>query len=268
MDKSSRRRLGTARWFGGLSLALTCFGLGAHAVAAQDNAPARGVIYGIVKDSSGARLAGATIVALATGVQAVSDDSGAFRLSGLPAGPLSLRIRRLGYAEAGVILRLVSAEAREVSVVLAESVRELDAMEVNAEAMRGKMSGFNTRRERGIGTFITRAQIEKRHPSKVSQLLRYVTGVYVPQDNSDMRPSNVGMRRAAGLSPQSSCAVQLYVDGQHYPDGRVDDFRPSEIEGIEIYKSASEIPANFRSRDTMCGVIALWTRDPSAVRRK
>jgi hypothetical protein len=76
------------------------------------------------------------------------------------------------------------------------------------------------------------------------------------------------MRRAAGVTAQSNCAVQLYVDGHYYPGGRVDDFRPVEVEGIEIYRSASEIPAAFRGRDSMCGVIAIWTRDPASIRRE
>ena len=240
----------------------------ASVAQAQEGAPWRGVVAGIVRDSSGARLPSVGVVALAVGVQTVTDDSGAFRLTGLPSGSVTIQLRRLGYVPASLVLTLGAGETREMRVVLAQTAEELDGVDVHASALRGKMSGFNARRVRGVGTFITREEIEKRQPGKMSQLLRYVPGVYVPQDNSDMRPSGVGMRRAAGLSSQGSCGVQLYVDGQHYPDGRLDDFRPAEVEGIEIYKSASEIPAAFRSRDTMCGVIAIWTRDPDAVRRR
>ena len=249
-----------------LVAALAC--LAVPRVQAQEGVAWHGVVFGVVKDSTGARVPAVSVVALRLGIQTVTDDSGAFRLTGLPAGTVTLQLRRLGYVPAGIVVTLVAAEARELGVVLAQTAETLDAIDVQASVLRGKMSGFNSRRGRGVGTFITRDEIERRQPSKVSQLLRYVAGVYVPQDNSDMRPSSVGMRRAAGLSSQGSCGAQLYVDGQHYPDGRLDDFRPTEVEGIEIYKSASEIPAAFRSRDTMCGVIAIWTRDPDAVRRR
>ena len=268
MRSSSRQhRIGTSALRAAV-LACATGALASTFAHAQEGAPWRGVVAGVVKDSSGARLPSVGVMALAVGVQTVTDDSGAFRLSGLPPGSVTIQLRRLGYVPASVVLTLGAGETRELRVVLAETAEELDAVDVQASALRGKMAGFNARRVRGVGTFITREEIERRQPGKMSQLLRYVTGVYVPQDNSDMRPSSVGMRRAAGLSSQGSCGVQLYVDGQHYPDGRLDDFRPMEVEGIEIYKSASEIPATFRSRDTMCGVIAIWTRDPEAVRRR
>jgi hypothetical protein len=74
------------------------------------------------------------------------------------------------------------------------------------------------------------------------------------------------MRRNLASRQLSPCEVQLYVDGQHYPGGSLDDFPPVTIEAIEIYRSASEIPADFRARDASCGVIAIWTRDPAAMR--
>ena len=251
---------------GAAALALLC--AAARPARAQEGAPWRGAIAGVVKDSAGARIPGASVTARSIGLQAISDDSGRFRLVGLPPGPVTLQVRRLGYVPASLSVTLAGGDTREVNVSLVQSAEALAALEVRANPLRGKMSGFNERRERGIGTFITRDEIERRQAGKVSQLLRYVAGVYVPQDNSDMRPSAVGMRRAAGLSPGSNCGVQLYVDGQHYPDGKLDDFRPSEVEGIEIYRSASEIPATFRSRDTMCGIIAIWTRDPASLAPK
>ena len=44
------------------------------------------------------------------------------------------------------------------------------------------------------------------------------------------------------LEMQATCVVQLYVDGHPYPNGNVDDFSPALIEGVEVYRSASEIP--------------------------
>jgi hypothetical protein len=249
-----------------LILAIMQFALLSRAHA-QDGTRWRGTIAGVVRDSAGAGLAGVRVAVAKTGIQTVTDDSGTFKLSGLPAGPVALEVRRLGYLAATVTVTLADGESRELALVLAQSAESLAPLEVTDAAVPGKMSAFNARRSRGVGTFITRHEIERRQPSKVSELLRYVNGVYVPQDNSDMREAAVGMRRAAGVTAQSNCVVQLYVDGHYYPGGRVDDFRPVEVEGIEIYRSASEIPAAFRGRDSMCGVIAIWTRDPASIRR-
>jgi hypothetical protein len=80
-------------------------------------------------------------------------------------------------------------------------------------------------------------------------------------------PQPVHMQRSSNATNQATCTVALYVDGNPYPNGSVDDFPPGSLEGIEVYRSASEIPAEFRTRDSMCGLIALWTRDPEAARR-
>ena len=81
-------------------------------------------------------------------------------------------------------------------------------------------------------------------------------------------PQPVRMQRSGSSSAPPNCTVSMYVDGQPYPNGNVDDFPPLSIEGIEVYKSASEIPAAFRTRDAMCGLIAIWTRDPDSAKRK
>src|SRR6185312_5728753 len=144
---------------------------------------------------------------------------------------------------------------------------QLAGQSVNADASRGKMGPFNKRKSRGVGAFVTRAEIERRQPSSISELLRYLPGVGVAQRMAG-EPQPVRMIRSASSSMQSTCVVQIYVDGHPYPNGNVDDFQPMSIEGIEVYRSASEIPADFRTQDATCGVIALWTRDPEAARRK
>jgi outer membrane receptor for Fe3+-dicitrate len=128
------------------------------------------------------------------------------------------------------------------------------------------MGAFNKRRGRGIGVFLTRGDIEKRHSASVSELLRYVPGVAISQRMAG-EPQPVHMQRSSNATNQATCTVALYVDGNPYPNGSVDDFPPGSLEGIEVYRSASEIPAEFRTRDSMCGLIALWTRDPEAARR-
>ena len=34
------------------------------------------------------------------------------------------------------------------------------------------------------------------------------------------------------------------------------------LEAVEVYRGPAEIPVRFRQRETACGVIALWTREP------
>lgn len=229
-----------------------------------------GTVVGAVHDSAGQRLS-QTIVRLVGSSDPVwsvtSDDSGSYRLTGMAPGPAQLFARRIGYAPETLSVVLVEGEIRRVDFVLTSVPVELQAALVTADPTRGKMGPFNIRRARGVGSFVTREEIEKRQANSVSELLRYIPGVGVTQRMAG-EPQPVQMQRSASSTSQSKCTVSMYVDGQPYPNGTVDDFPPMSVEGIEVYKSASEIPAAFRTRDATCGVIAIWTRDPDAAKRR
>ena len=245
-------------------------GLFVHGRLALAQSRPTGGVAGRVSDSAGARLANVAIVIAAgaeSAPQATSDDSGSFRLRDVDPGRVRVIARRLGY-EPETLTVIVSAgvDATANFLLLAVPV-QLVGQDVNADASRGKMGPFNKRKSRGVGAFVTRAEIERRQPSSISELLRYLPGVGVAQRMAG-EPQPVRMIRSASSSMQSTCVVQIYVDGHPYPNGNVDDFEPMAIEGIEVYRSASEIPADFRTQDATCGVIALWTRDPEAARRK
>jgi hypothetical protein len=228
------------------------------------------VVLGSVRDSAGQRLSQTVIhvVGLQTRVlPTTSDDSGSYRLAGIEPGRVQLYARRIGYAPETLSVLVVEGQLQRVDFVLMAVPVALQAAVVTSDPTRGKMGPFNTRRARGVGSFVTRGEIEKRQANSVSELLRYIPGVGIMQRMAG-EPQPVRMQRSGPASAQSNCTVSMYVDGQPYPNGNVDDFPPLSIEGIEVYKSASEIPADFRTRDAMCGLIAIWTRDPDAAKRK
>jgi hypothetical protein len=222
-----------------------------------------------VRDSVGARLGRVTVDVV--GIQdstgrTASDTSGGYRIAIAETGAVRLIARRIGYAPDTMSVVLVAGATAHADFVMKQAVQALPGETVVADPMLGKMGPFNRRRSHGVGTFVTRADIEQRQPGRISELLRYIPGVGVTQASTS-NPDPVRMQRSMS-STIRSCTVQLYVDGHPYPNGSVDDFSPGSIEGLEIYRSASEIPADFRSRDAACGVISLWTRDPEAARRK
>ena len=229
-----------------------------------------GAITGMVRDSAGLRLGQVAIGV--DGVnggepRAATNDSGTYHIARIGIGAMKLIARRVGYAPDTVSVVVAAGEVAHADFVMVASVHTLPEELVVADLTRGKMGPFNRRKARGVGAFVTRAEIEKRQPGSVSELLRYLPGVAVTQKMAG-EPQPVHMQRSVHSSVQSSCVVQLYVDGHPYPNGNVDDFNPGHIEGVEVYRSASEIPADFRTRDATCGLIALWTRDPDAARRK
>ena len=229
-----------------------------------------GWIQGFVRDSANQRLDQAEIRLLGlqdTSRLAISDSAGRFRISAAAIGEIRLSVRRIGYWPTTLTVTVAPNSISDVDVVMAASPNVLDPELIVADRTRGKMGEFNRRMSRGVGSFVTRAEIEKRQPSSISELLRTLPGVHISQRMAG-EPQPVDMQRSRSSSMQSSCVVQLYVDGQPYPNGNLDDFAPLTLEGVEVYRSASEIPADFRTRNATCGLIALWTRDPEAARRK
>jgi hypothetical protein len=249
------------------SLVVTLVAWPATVVVAQ--APT-GAIAGIVRDSAGLRL---DLVAIgivgADGGEhrATSNDSGSYHIAAVGIGSARLFARRVGYAPETVSVVVVAGRVTHADFIMTAAAQSLSGPVVVADPTRGKMGPFNRRKARGVGAFVTRDDIEKRQPGTMSELLRYLPGVAVTQKMAG-EPQPVQMQRSVHSSVQPSCVVQLYVDGHPYPNGNVDDFAPTLIEGVEVYRSASEIPADFRTRDATCGLIALWTRDPDAARRK
>lgn len=239
--------------------------LAAQPVASRGN----GRVEGVVRDSAGRRLRDAGVmISGEASLRSVTDDSGAFHFAGAPVGRIALVAKRIGFWPETLSVDVLDGRPTHVDFVMRTTALILKTEVVNADSARTyKMAAFNKRRSRGIGVFITRDEIEKRQSASVSELLRYVPGVTISQRAAG-EPQPVHMQRSSNPTNQATCTVLLYVDGNPYPNGSVDDFPPGSLEGIEVYRSASEIPAEFRTRDSMCGLIALWTRDPEAARRQ
>lgn len=254
----------------GVVIGVAVAGLFVHGSLVVAQSRKTGGVTGRVSDSTGARLANVAITiggGAESGPRAASDDSGSFRLRGIGAGRVRVIARRLGYEPETLLVVVSPGVDAKADFVLRAVPVQLAGQDVDADPSRGKMGPFNKRKARGVGAFVTREEIERRQPSSISELLRYLPGVGVTQRMAG-EPQPVRMIRSASSSMQSTCVVQIYVDGHPYPNGNVDDFQPMSIEGVEVYRSASEIPADFRTQDATCGVIALWTRDPDAARRK
>ena len=67
---------------------------------------ARGMMDGIVTDTSLTPIAGATITLLGSSVSTTTGANGRFRITALPAGEYVVMARRLGYASASATLHL------------------------------------------------------------------------------------------------------------------------------------------------------------------
>jgi hypothetical protein len=94
--------------------------------------------------------------------------------------------------------------------------------------------------------------IERRNPQTGSDLLRSVPGLSVSR--SIMGRSTVQLTRG-----NLDCEPLFYLDGQPRPSLHIDDLNPHDVIAIEVYRGASEVPAELAYRGG-CGLIIIWTR--------
>lgn len=236
---------------------------------AQNN-PITGVIRGRVVDETTGTGIGTALIEFQDGrtrirASAVADADGNFVLTNLPRGSFRLRVSRIGYARALTpYWRIESGETLTVSVYLDPDAVLLAPLEIRAtERSRSPvLASFYQRLAIGLGGHaITREEIERRNPRLVTDLLVDVPGVRLESGGIGANNRIVSFARAIPRTG-GRCPVQIWVDGMHV-QGEVplDELAtPDLLEGIEIFRGISTIPAEFITPDARCGVIALWTK--------
>lgn len=244
-----------------VTLALVTSAMTAHAQIQ------RGAVRGTVTDSAGRPVVGARMMVKNTDIRTMTGLDGGYLLAGVWPGETKVVAQRVGFQMESTTVAVKQADTARADLVMA-GITSLAAVETNAEATSTRMAVFEQRRARGIGAFITRSDIEKRRPNKLSEMLRGVAGVSIKSNSSAGQLPVVQIERSAASIANRTCEVQMFVDGNPYPRGNIDDFPPQTVEGIEIYRGGSELPAELRAQNSGCGAIAIWTRDPTLIRRQ
>jgi carboxypeptidase family protein/TonB-dependent receptor-like protein len=230
--------------------ALSLLFVGPRALGAQ------GVLRGVVADSSGDPIAAADVAIVSLHQLARTDDRGRFVLANLPLGDVDVSVRRLGFAPRTLRVKVASAND-STRITLASLPEVLDALTASSRRARMEIEQFYRRRARGPGVFFTRDEIEDRHPTSMSNLLRTAPGIQVVRG-----AAGNGVRFIAG-SGRRGCSPLVWIDGQKAPGMEVDQIPLSDVEGIELYQGASTTPTQFmQNMTTTCGTIVVWTRLP------
>jgi hypothetical protein len=247
-----------------LAAALAASAAAQAAPKGQPGPPHTGAVAGVVHDSLGNALARVEVAAAAVGRSVRSDSAGRFLLAGLPPGALDLTIRRLDYTPAVASVDIDAGDTAQVEIRLSVAAQQLSAVVVTADPeVLHRLDAFEARRKEGIGHFITRGQIEQRHPLLLSDMVRLIPGtVLIPTDNG---------RTALRFSRASrNCPPQFYVDGMQVYGFSIDDLMPGDIDGIELYAGAAGVPPEFnRLHSTaICGTVVIWTRVEGGDKKK
>lgn len=191
----------------------------------------------------------------------VTDGEGRFELGAPGPGAYQIVASRLGYGVGeSDLVELAEGQVLQVNLFLPPSPVMLEGFEVEGEARPWRVEQppvlwpFFERAEMnqrlGLGRIMTREDLEG-----LSGRIR------------DLWPVQIlyrGLQTRSFMSFERPCREPVYyVDGMRVNANRntIDDFVMIwDLEGAEVYRRASEIPAIFGGSDAHCGVVALWTR--------
>jgi hypothetical protein len=225
--------------------------------------PAVSVRGRVMDDATGAGVGSAHLHLANTSLQTITDPDGRFAFARVPTGNYAMQVQHIGYTGHRTALA-VGEDDLDAVIRVAPTAIPLQPVVVTAFSLRLDAVGFYERRKRGIGTFVDRKRIDAMNVEAASDLLRLVPGMrLVPQArsrNNQLRNATVGGR--------GNCRFVFIVDGSRtLSDFEMDYLAGPAIEGVEIYSGMADVPAAFKAHatsvagSTVCGVVAVWTRN-------
>jgi Carboxypeptidase regulatory-like domain/TonB-dependent Receptor Plug Domain len=245
----------------------------------------------VVDSASGKPVAGAHLLVSVAGGTAVSDTAtdkdGRFNFALPAAGQYVLRVSRVGYSP-----RLTQPIPVERDLIAAVELRLtplavlLDTVTVVAEKVLVEQllpflvdAGFYERRSKGIGHFLTRADLDKHPPDRMTNAFQGMSGVHVVCGGrtSSSNACDVQAPGATTMFKRGVCKPSVVLDGvvlraggvlntESTPESRdvdrpVDELlNPFNIEAVEIYTSPAGVPVQYIGYLSPCGAIIAWSR--------
>lgn len=242
---------------------LTALLMADSVLSAQDPTPraeARPLV-GLVQRVDGAALVDVEVEG--AGQRVRTDAEGRFRLRIVQRDTLTLLLRHLGYEPIAVTLRSNHLRGDTIVVRMEQTALALGEVRVRGADLRSPLGlgGFDERRARGLGTFVTREEIDRRQTNRLSDVLRGRRGLTLVRTPS----GGFGVRFGVASGRQRRCVPDLWIDGQRARGMELDDVPASTVEGIELYATIATVPFQFSSSGAgteRCGTIVLWSRPP------
>jgi hypothetical protein len=219
----------------------------------------------------------------------LSDEQGGFTFSDLIPGSYRLRGERLGYRETvGGFVDLDVGEAVELEFRMAAEAIVLDPITVvasprpwyehlKAPALWGYYERSEYLKSIGRGRFLGPQELRNMSGMPVTIAVGTIPGMQaVLSENSGSRFHLLGRRGCDALFFLNGMPVRLrpppsqadtadvdFVPGPAPLDWFIDDFVSlHDVEAIEVYRGASELPGEFHGMrgHASCGAVVVWTK--------
>lgn len=213
------------------------------AAPAANEAPAgsglgAGTLSGRVTDANtAAYLAGATVAILGSDLAATVEHDGAYRISGLPAGPATAVVTYVGYAAQNRPVTISAAGVTRLDLTLSPEVISLGAFVVEG-AREGQARAINQQRAAtNLKNIIAADAIGNFPDVNAAEALKRMPGVSTVRQRGEDRDITI-----RGAAPNLNA---ITIDGvsvlSNQVDGRtvsMDVYPAEQLAGVEITKSA------------------------------
>ena len=270
MDTMPSRR--TPRWMA-LAALLAGSALGGTASAAVAQAPT-GAVTGRVSDPRSAQgLSGAAVEIRGTQLNTTTAADGVYRITGVPAGPQVVQVRRIGYSAASQQVTVVAGQEIRVDFDLEASAYSLEQIVVTGTA------GGAERRTLGnsVATIDAVSALERSAAPNLTTLLNARTpGAIITNGSGRIGAGpTIQIRGRSTLSLSSEPIV--YIDGVRVNNdvnqgplggflgaqnagvaSRLNDLNPDDIESIEVIRGPAA--ATIYGTESANGVIQVITK--------
>ena len=261
-------------------------------VAAASRAGAQAELQGRVYADGGRRpIVGAEVAIPRASLHTASVSLGRYRLQNVPRVEHLVITRAVGFRPDSAVTVFDGDEALVSDVHLEVQLNTLPTVavrEASAPVVRGKMAAYEERKAAGFGHFIDRELLAKDENRKLGDILASnVPGLTVFRGLSSKSWAASGRNKGSAkcamcrvtrsemLDPFDiaagaplACYLDVYLDGaQVYnssargtPLFNLASLEPREIEAVEVYAGAGQIPAQYNKTSGGCGVMLIWTR--------
>ena len=234
-------------------------------LAAQGAKPGTArILRGQVTDSLGFPVPLAEVAILGSGLSAVADSEGLFRITDVPIGLHAVIVRSIGWKPYFFFIRMGENEELVGRIGMVPAPQQLPEIIVQGRrfakppeyAFTHRYDGFFQRRLAHSGTFRLRSDPVFQSAFHAGDLLRDIPGVRVSFGMGGV--PMVTFTRCRG----SNTKVSVWIDGFRTiasdPNEALSWIRASEVEMIEVYRGLGEIPGEFMNDE--CAAIVIWTR--------
>jgi hypothetical protein len=215
-------------------------------------------IVGVVKDTLGFPVYAAEVSVREASTR--TDTLGRFYLAFGDGDSVTISVRRIGFERLSFTVAAAAAATQSIDVTIRQVVQSLPTVEVDEPELRSRtmMEGFDYRKSRGNGVFLTRDDIAKRGSMELSNVLRGERGILIQRGRGGRASLRFAQWRGKG-----GCEVAFWVDGRQVRNLDIDDIPARDVEGIELYDGPSSTPGEFvRGPFINCGTVVIWTRVP------